>query len=239
MDQWTQMLRQFEKWGSPLRPCPEDVQMYKKQLKKKDKVLLLGVTPELMPLANIAVDHNPHAVKIGGDKAMLCDWTDLPFEQEFDAAIGDGCLTVFQQPPECFFEQIKKALKPEGRLILRLFISPETKEQLPDILKSKEMTGFHAFKWRVAHALANPYISVQEIYQTILPVWDHPTLDVYRNSPLVYYFPKLSELPVWTQIEFGSSYELAERCPVVTWEMNSSNLPGGNSAIRMNSIANG
>ena len=77
--------------------------------------------------------------------------------------------------------------------------------------------GFHAFKWRVAHAIANPYVRVKDLYQVIKPVLDHPTLEPYRESDLIYYFPKLSELPAWDQIQFSSSYELAERCPVITW----------------------
>ena len=149
---------------------------------------------------------------------MLGDWRDLPFESEFDALIGDGCLTVFQGSPEVFFEQAKKALKPNGRLILRLFISPERKESLQSVLKEKHTMGFHAFKWRVAQSLADPYVSVKTLYQVIRPIWDHPTLEVYENSDLIYYFPKLSELPRWDHIQFASSYELAERCPVITWK---------------------
>ena len=61
------------------------------------------------------------------------------------------------------------------------------------------------------------------------PVFSTPfPLDFYRDSDAVYYFPKLSELPPWDHIAFPTSYELSERCPIVTWEMNSSNLPGGN-----------
>lgn len=94
MEQWEMMLKQFDQWGSPLRPCADDVEMFKKELRKGDRVLLLGMTPELIDLADLAVDNNPHAVKLGGSKAVLADWGDLPFEGEFDAVIGDGCLTV-------------------------------------------------------------------------------------------------------------------------------------------------
>jgi hypothetical protein len=100
-----------------------------------------------------------------------------------------------------------------------LFTSPEEKEDLESVLASMGEMGFHAFKWRVAHALANPYVPVRKIYEVIRPVWDHPTLAVYEHSDWIYYFPKLSELPPWYHIQFGRSYELSERCPVVTWNV--------------------
>jgi SAM-dependent methyltransferase len=218
MNQWIKMSQRWNEWASPLRPSPEDVAMFKNQLTEKDHTLLLGVTSELRPLASLAIDNNPHVVDHSGTHAVLGDWKDLPFESKFDALLGDGCLTVFQGSPELFFQQAKKALKPNGRLILRLFISPERKEDLQSVLEEKEGMGFHAFKWKVAHALADPYVSVKTLYQVIRPVWDHPTLEVYQNSDLIYYFPKLSELPPWEHIQFGSSYELADRCPVVTWK---------------------
>jgi SAM-dependent methyltransferase len=122
LEQWAKISERFNEWGSPLRPSPEDVEMFKRQLRVNDKTLLLGVTQELQPLAELAIDHNPKVIEIHRANAILGDWADLPFESEFDALIGDGCLTVFQGSSELFFQQAKKALKPGGRLILRLFI---------------------------------------------------------------------------------------------------------------------
>ncbi|MGD0664586.1 MAG: class I SAM-dependent methyltransferase [Rhabdochlamydiaceae bacterium] len=221
MNQWAKMSERWaNEWASPLRPSPEDVAMFKNQLKEGDETLLLGVTQELQPLARIAIDNNPQVIKNFQTHAVLGDWKDLPlpFETKFDAIIGDGCLNIFQGSPELFFQQVKKALKPNGCLILRVFISPEYKEDLQTVLKEK--IGFHAYKWKVAQAVANPYVPVKTLYEVIQPVWDHPTLEVYQNSDHIYYFPKLSELPPWDHIQFGSSYELAERCPVITWKFN-------------------
>jgi SAM-dependent methyltransferase len=219
LDQWAKMSERFDQWGPPLRPTPEDVGMFKNQLREGDRTLLLGVTPELQPMASLAVDHNPKVIELHRANAVLGDWGDLPFESAFDALIGDGCLTVFQGAEWRLFQQVKKALKPNGRLIMRVFISPESKEDLQSVLAEKGRIGFHAFKWRVAQALANPYVPVREIYEVIKPVWDHPTLAVYEHSDWIYYFPKLSELPPWDHIQFGRSYELAERCPVITWDL--------------------
>lgn len=218
MDQWTKISERFHEWSSPLRPCLEDVELFKSQVHPDEDRLLLGITQELLPFASTVVDNNPAMIKSSKAQAILADWGSLPFEQAFDTVLGDGCLTVFQGPPEGFFKQVKKVLRPKGKLILRVFISPDVKEPLETVLENKQGLGFHAFKWSVAHALANPYVPVQEIYRVMRPVWDHPTLEVYKDSDLIYYFPKLSDLPPWTHIQFGSSYELAERCPVITWE---------------------
>ncbi len=188
-DYWGTISERFDEWTAPLRPSPEDVQMFKSQLQPVSRTLLLGVTPELQPLATLAVDNNPRAIERHRATAILGDWRDLPFEAEFDAALGDGSLNVFQGTAELFFQQTGKVLKKKGRLVLRVFISPEIKEDLP----------------------------VKDLYHVIKPIYDHPTLELYRESDLVYYFPKLSELPPWDKIQFGTSYELAERCPVITW----------------------
>jgi SAM-dependent methyltransferase len=217
MDLWTSMLKRFDEWTPPLRPSPEDVEMYRNQIQPQMKTLLLGVTPELLPLASLAIDHNPQLVDMQKSHAILGDWKNLPFDPEFDAVIGDGCLNVFQGKPEVLFQQANKVLKKGGKLILRLFISPEKKESLDAVFAAKKKMSFHAFKWRVAQAVADPYIAVKDLYRIIQPIWDHSTLNIYRSSDLIYYFPKLTDLPKWDVIQFASSYELAERCPVVTW----------------------
>lgn len=214
---WAKISERFGEWTSPLRPSPEDVEMFQNQLEPNSKTLLLGVTSELQPLASVAVDHNARAIEVHRSHAVLGDWKDLPFGPEFDAVIGDGSLNVFQGTPELFFQQAKKVLKKKGRLVLRVFISPESREDLRGVLEKKGEMGFHAFKWRVAQALANPYVHVEDLYRVMRSVSDHPTLELYRGSDQIYYFPKLSELLLWHQIQFGSTYELAERCPVITW----------------------
>lgn len=182
------------------------------------KRLLLGTTPELRKLAAVAVDSDPVAVKNRGPGVELGDWRALPFDDaSFDAVIGDGCLNIFEGDPAQFFLEMRRVLRPNGRLILRVFISTEVREPLERVLEEKDRQGFHAFKWRVAMSLANPLVAVKDIYDTIAPVWPHPTLEVYRGSPAVYYFPCLRDLPTWTRIRFSHSYELSERCPILTW----------------------
>lgn len=217
-DYWGKISERFDEWTSPLRPSSEDVDIFKNLLEPSSRTLLLGVTSELQSLASIAVDHNPRAIEVHRANAILGDWRDLPFGPEFDSAIGDGCLNVFQGTPELFFQQMRKVLKKNGRLILRVFISPKIKEDVAIVLEKKGEMGFHAFKWRVAQALANPYVRVKDLYHIMKSICDHPTLELYRNSDLIYYFPQLSDLPPWDNIQFASSYELADRCPIITWK---------------------
>lgn len=216
----------MDEWCSPLRPASEDVTLYENSIGKGDRTLLLGMTAELMHLADVLVDNNPRAIELAKEQedracaAILADWGDLPFNAYFDAVIGDGALNAFQGRPDRFFAQMKKVLKPGGRLVLRVFISPEQKDKLEEVLQFADRANFHAFKWRVAHVLANPYVRVQELFDVIHPVYPHSTLAVYKESPLVYYFPKLRELPASEHTQFAVSYELAERCPVITWQFH-------------------
>jgi SAM-dependent methyltransferase len=217
IDLWSRFVEEPDIWKAPLRPSPEDVSHFRDQLFPGSHTLLLGVTKELQPYATIAVDNNLKAVQANSTTAIFGDWADLPFESEFDAVIGDGCLNIFQGRPELFFQQMKKVLKKEGKLILRMFVSPEEKEQLNDVLQAKDQMSFHAFQLRVTHAMANPYVSIQDRCRAIKSVWNHSHLEVYSGSSIIYYHPKLSELPPWDTIQFSTSYELAEQCPVITW----------------------
>lgn len=221
MDYWVKILKQFHNWTPPLRPSPEDVSLFTSHIKQNDKTLLLGVTEELMPFANIAIDNCSEMVERNKPIAILGNWQNIPFASEFDTIIGDGCLNVFQGKQSLFFEQVKKALKPWGKLVLRVFTSPKEKEDIKTIIKEKEKIGFHAFKWRLAQHLASPYIPVKELLRVIQPIWDHPTLSIYENSEEIYYFPKLSDLPFWDEIQFPQSYPLADRCPIITWNNES------------------
>lgn len=216
-DHWSHLVLQPNIWTSPLRPSPEDVDHFRTQLIPGSRTLLLGVTSELLPFATVAVDNNLNAVQINPERAIFGDWANLPFESEFDAVIGDGCLNIFQGDPEVFFKQMKKVLKKPGKLILRIFTAPEEREPLSEVFKAKEQMGFFAFQLRVTNAMATPYVSVQDRVRTIKSVWDHPKLEIYKDSSLIYYHPKLTDLPPYDAIQFSFSYELAELCPIVTW----------------------
>lgn len=218
MDQWTSMSQRWEEWGPPLRPSNEDVELIRSQM-IPGRVLLLGATPELLSLASVAVDSSIEALKTHkadkADKAVSGNWRKLPFpDKTFDTVIGDGSLNVFEGDPSQFFNEMRRVC---DKLVLRVFIAPTIRESLDQVFDFKSGCNFHALKWRVAHSLANPYVSVRDIYDEFEMDWCHPTLEVYRDSKAVYYFPKLTDLPEWSELRFPSTYELAERCPIITW----------------------
>jgi hypothetical protein len=216
-DHWSKFIERPEDWTAPITPSPDDVFHFRSELQPHFRTLLLGVTPALQPFAQVAVDNNPIAVQ-RSPFAVLGDWGKLSFDSEFDAVIGDGCLNIFQGGPELLFSQAKKVLKkPGGKLVLRIFVSPEIREDLAHVLQTQNQTNFHAFKLRVTQAMANPFVSVAERGKIMRQVSNHPNLDVYEGSKLIYYHPKLSQLPPFTSIRWSHSYELAERCPIVTW----------------------
>lgn len=219
--------------------------------------LLLGVTPELtsLPGRMVAVDLNAamiNAIWSGnspGHNVVQGDWLHLPFAAyTFNAAIGDGCLSLLSFPSqyEQLFGELRKVLKPGGKVLFRMFASPDEAESVTDVRDAAlggRIGSFHAFKWRLAMAMAaeagNPNVDVIAIHKTfnrLLPDrqrlalasgWsaeDIATIDVYRGSVAVYSFPTLAQLRLTipqgfreTGVEQGS-YELAERCPTLMLE---------------------
>src|SRR5207248_8807639 len=89
---WTEIARQWERVGPPLRPCAEDVAIYQSEVDRwsrahgAPRALILGVTPELYRLRwpagtdLAAADHTRSmidAVWPGPRSAVVCaDWTD-------------------------------------------------------------------------------------------------------------------------------------------------------------------
>jgi hypothetical protein len=105
--------------------------------------------------------------------------------------------------------------------------------------------SFHAFKWHLAMAIAteagDPNVRVERIHEVFNEAFpdrallagaagwreeDIATIDVYRGSWEVYSFPTFAQfratlpegLVNLRQVPTGS-YELAERCPLVTMDV--------------------
>src|ERR1044071_10147553 len=94
---WRNFAEVFGRLAPPLRPSPTDVANLGRAIAHEDKrILLLGVTPELSVLGRelTAVDNSPRMLAHvwPGDRecrrAILGDWTDLPFaDGSFHAGI--------------------------------------------------------------------------------------------------------------------------------------------------------
>lgn len=252
---WQDFAKKWSRLDSPLRPCAEDVENFRQAMgNDPGRCLMLGVTPELAELSPTltAIDNSAAmiaALWTSKHAAIQGDWLDLPFEaRSFDAIIGDGCLTLLSHPAqyERFFKQLGRIIAPDGKIVLRLFVSPEQKESREFVCQealSGKMKSFHAFKWRLSMAIASESadynLSVAETCATfdrLIPDrklladatgWrteDIETIDFYRNSEARYSYPSLSQVRMTIHRslkEIGliqGSYELAERCPILTLE---------------------
>jgi SAM-dependent methyltransferase len=163
---WQDFAQQWDRLGSPLRPCAQDVENFRSAMgDDPGRCLLLGVTPELADTAPqlTAIDNN--ADMIGAlwhseHKAVLGDWLDMPFpDASFDTLIGDGCLVLLSHPAQQreFFAQVTRVLSPCGRILLRVFVNPAQGESAQTVCADAlagNMKGIHAFKWRLSMALA-------------------------------------------------------------------------------------
>jgi SAM-dependent methyltransferase len=223
------------------------------------RVLLLGVTPELTELGGelIGVDHSATMIAHiwPGDTArrrvVKGEWLALDFPQHhFSAAVGDGSLNVLTYPAgyQSLYRQLLRVVRPGGKLVFRLFTTPEAGEPVAaacHLAMKGRIRTFHAFKWHLAMAIAteagDPNVRVERIREvfhdafpdraqlvraTGWPEEDIATIDIYRGSGEVYSFPTFAQfratLPEGLldlrQVPTGS-YELAERCPLMVMEV--------------------
>ena len=253
-DGWSEFHRRWSRLTPPLRPSPDVVGAMAAQIAGRDaRVLLLGVTPELCDIAQetVAVDHSANMIARvwPGDtpsrKAVLADWRSLPaMRADFSAAIGDGSLNAVSYADyPAVFAQLARVLAPGARIAFRVYETPQHCEavaQLRDDVMAGRERRFHAFKWRLAMALAserqNPDLPVALIYDVFSRVFadnqallgatgwsgaDLAEMEAYRGRDTRYSFPTrhqlLAALPAqFKNAQFPSSgrYALAERCPI-------------------------
>lgn len=247
--------RRWTRLKPPLRPDDQIVSSYRRAVEGHGRnVLLLGVTTELADIGEttVAVDISKKMIANAwpGDterrKAVQGNWLDMPLQgREFTAVIGDGVLAgVTLADHATFFSQLARLLLPEARLAIRLYETPEPGETVAQVraqtLEGK-IVGFHAFKWRLAMALAtegkNPAVPVALIHQTFQREFPDRTalsaatgwsldeiveIDAYDGKPMIYQFPTRHELLAHLPKEFADprfvpsgDYELAERCPIL------------------------
>lgn len=215
--------------------------------------LLLGVTPEYASLFDhvVAIDHSAAMIgalwprHLSGKDAVQADWLRLPIRDGCcDACIGDGSLNLLAYPAQygLFFDQLLRVLKPGGKMVLRVFVRPDIGESCESVrtcAMSGRIGNFHAFKWRLAMAIAaesgDCNVGVAEVHRVFSDLFPDrsdlaarsgwcaaqiETIDAYRNAAAAYSFPKLTEVRgsfpqnlKEIDLMYGS-YELAERCPM-------------------------
>jgi SAM-dependent methyltransferase len=180
-----------------------------------------------------------------GRRAILGDWTALPFpDQAFAAAIGDAPLNAAPFHAERVVAEVARVLAPSGRFIFRAFCSPaqaESLETIADDVWKGRAGNLHALKWRIAMSLAasrrHAIVAVADILaafdglfpdrsalarQTGWPAEEIATLDAYIGAEHSLGFPTLKDMIELVGTRFseisvidGTGYPLAECSPTI------------------------
>lgn len=179
---WESYYRRWQAITPPLRPHAEVCSAVGGLIADHaERVLLLGVTPELCALARqtVAVDlSGTSLVHVWpGDgtarRGIRADWLHLPCAAGgFSAAVGDGSLSCLEYPSgyRRVLSELARAVRTGGRIVLRLFSTPavgESVSQVRDAAMAGRVGTIHALKWRLAHAICaergEPNIDVRSI----------------------------------------------------------------------------
>jgi len=204
LNYWDYHQKQWNALGSPLRPAPEDLQIFNSGVSewsaanagRPAAAFVLGSTPEFPSLdwpegsRVYALDSSINMIKYiwpatarFATGRVVMNWLAVPLADETaDIIIGDGCFTLIGWPDAYrkLLESIALLLKQDGRLLMRFFVRPqkaELPEQVFDDLAAGNIGSFHSFKWRLAMAMhgENPQgICVNEIWN----VWNKSGLTI-------------------------------------------------------------
>lgn len=253
--QWRNFPGVYNRLAPPLRPSQGDVERMRAAIAgQDDHTLLLGVTPGIAALGQdlIAVEGSRAMIDRlwPGDqpdrRAMVADWTALPFKAEqFGAVIGDGALNSVASGLDALLGEIARILRPGGIAAQRVFASPDDRESLQSVADDAlggRIGNVHALKWQIAMAIAEapdylvPVANILAAFNKLFPDrqalasitgWDPleiDTLDAYVGAWHSLCFPTRTALGNLGAGRFASlrlvesdGYPLAERCPLVIW----------------------
>jgi SAM-dependent methyltransferase len=258
--QWDGFYRRWLRLVPPLRPdAGVCVRMRALIAPAAGPVLVLGATPELTAVApsTVAIDWSAPSLAMiwpghaPGRQAVRADWLHLPCSDgAFVAAAGDGSLNCLQYPDgyRRLFQTLTRAVRPGGRIVLRVFVSPDPRESMAQA-RFDAMAGsirtIGALKWRMAHLVAGehcdpnvPAPSIADAFDRCFPDraalrratgWsdeDLAEIDVLADVPGGFSFPNVAQLLETLPAGFGrasllasGAYELADRCPLLVLDI--------------------
>ncbi|TAM50677.1 MAG: class I SAM-dependent methyltransferase [Acidobacteria bacterium] len=264
---WERTARDWKHFGPPLRPSGPDVARFEALARGEAErrgralsALLCGVTPEIAGMAwpadtrLTAVEQSIEMIREvwPGDRpgfrvARQGNWQAPPPEPgSYDLVIGDGCFISVGFPEGCreFGASLRRALRPDGLLVMRCFVQPETREPVERVwadLEAGRIGSFHVFKWRLSMALQpapEAGIGLAEIWDawsrgpltpeqvrknTGWPEAAIATMDLYRGREHRFHFATEAALLRALQATFRLEsrhvppYELGERCPILAF----------------------
>jgi len=172
---WPHIARSWHLVGPPLRPSPEDIDLFERSVSRcapdarNAQALILGVTPELFLLgwpegaAVRALDSSREMVEAvwPGPKgsAVLGSWTSAPIaDVSQDVIVCDGGFGTLSYPQgqRTLLCEIRRMLAPGGIFVVRLFAPPGLTGSLTDIaadLDAGLIASLDALKFRLWGAL--------------------------------------------------------------------------------------
>ena len=262
---WQRLSKQWDFVGPPFRPTAEDIGFASTVLNSTLNAkqpgaltsILLGVTPELAEiLANtrsLEIDHSIQMLNWSWLKfprgrlaaPIAGQWTSLPIRKEcIDLIFGDGCNIQLEFPGayQAWFGEMARVLRPGGKVVLRVYVSPETPEHsktVIDDLMRRRIGNPNVLRMRLFMALqpsAPEGIRLSDIsdFWTSLKIdrnflttdlgWPADAigiLDMFKDMNLRYSFPTLAELKMVFAEHFTElgrripGYEIGSRCPTI------------------------
>jgi SAM-dependent methyltransferase len=262
---WPRLSRHWSHVGPPLRPSAEDVAFANSvladlaaQLERPVTSILLGVTPELAAMLahtrTFEIDHSIEMIAWAAAEctqplasAVVADWNAMPVRGDVaDFVVGDGCYSTAEYPEgyRQLSSEVARVLRPGGRFVIRLFVTPETgetPEAVIDDLKNCRIGSCDVLRWRLNMALQESTTAGARLGDTFaywqgtgltsfvtgVLGWPSAVVDVieaYRDMETRYTFPTLAQARGVLTEHFCETdclvphYELGERCPTLVLE---------------------
>ena len=232
---WNTRILHWDRIKPPLRPHPRSIQTQIDLVgDKTDRVLVLGVTPELTgSFENVtAVDKEPRMVEHfwEGDSAnrhaILADWVDVDLpENHFTAVVGDGSMNLVGFPDGItrLLERLLGLMAPGGVFAVRAFSRPDEPVSKDDILTHGLRMPLDAFRCYLNMHIAStegtviPSRRMLEVFDDLFPDrtvlckktgWDINdvsfSMDAYRNSTASTAYPTKAQ---WLSAVPGSAVD--------------------------------
>lgn len=266
-DHFALVASRWDDHGPPLRPRPQDtafVQAEADRLGDGARVLVLGLTPETVACRwppgtrLLAVDHSltmvnqlwPNPAAPPGAAAVVGNWHRLPVRDGWaDLVFGDGCQMTLRWPDglEAFHRELRRVLHPQGRLVTRVFLRPDTPESVQAIgadLAAGRIGSVHALKLRLfgaLHGASGSGTRLDDVWQAWKRLPPHPqppeqrgwtpgevaTIERHRGLQTRYFAPTLAELRQAIAHDFveraimTGDYECAACCPTMVLQRRS------------------
>ena len=239
---WENWAGRWTKIQPPARPIAEEITAFEAFAdaacagagRRAPRALLLGVTPEIATMRwptgtrLLALDLSPAMIRhlwpreAARDAVVgRADWRAMPIrDQSYDLAIGDGVL-LWQRYPDDFHAlagELRRVLRDDGALILRLFSKPERHDPLDvifDDLRRGRIPNSAVAHLRLGMALRRDLASGTRL-SDVYDAWHANVPDEHKLLPSLGWWPEwLGTFEVYRGLDTSLAFlTVAELCDV-------------------------